>query len=195
MLIFSLLICGCLGTSNNSSLTNYTVVFVEHNEEGTIVAGEAPLEHVVHDPGSFYYSSDLVHAKYGNSTNYVPGYPEINNSLKILLGIYYNELRQENQSGYLLVKGVYNYPYQLDTGPTILNIDKNGTLLLAYNNSSIYVKKGDAWSSPVASTRSEDYNQFYTYTDYNGTYIAKNYSYTVNWKTLWVITNIGTYSG
>lgn len=186
-------VCGCSETNLNSSSNEYLVLMVEHNDEGTIISGAVPPEHVYQMPEPFYYNKDLVHSQYGYSVDHAPGYPEINESLKVLFGVYYNELRQGNQSGHLIVSGIYSYPYGLENGPTILDVTENGTVLLSYDNSSIDLKINDTWRSPVISTRSETYNETYTTTDNNGKNSTRNYQYTVKWDTTWTIHSMGAY--
>ncbi len=187
-------VCGCINTNSNSlQSTEYIALSVEHNEEGMLISGNAPPRHLIQEPGIFYYNKDLIRSHYGNSISFPHGYPAMNDSLKILLGVYYNELRPWNQSGYLVVSGIYSYPYIFENELTILDIDKNGTVLLRYDNDSIYLKKGDIWKSPIVSARSETYNEPYTNTDINGNSMVENYSYTVKWVTTWTITNLGVY--
>jgi hypothetical protein len=188
-----LIVCGCLGASSNTlPSTKYVALEAELRDDGTITSGWSPQGDAV-PPGIFFYNKDLVHSVYGDSLDHAPGYPPANESMKILLGQYYTESRAWNQKGNLTVMGVYGYPYAFENGPTILNIDRNGTVRMTYDNESIDLKTGDSWKTPVISTRSENYSGSYIEGDINGTSRDVYYSYTVEWVTTWTIRNLGAY--
>lgn len=187
------IVCGCLGTGLNTlPSTKYSAVEADLVEEGTIIAGNTPIGDAM-PPQIFYYNKDMVHGWFGNSTDYAPGYPEMNKSLKLLLGTYHVESMPWRLRSTLDVTGIYGYPYTFDNGPTILDVDRNGTIRMKYDNATIDLKIGDEWKSPAIATRTENNIGSYVRGEINGTYSVVNESYTIRWDTTWTIKNLGAY--
>lgn len=82
----------------------------------------------------------------------------MNESLKILYGTYSIRDTPEHRVADLSVKGIYEYPYQLESGPTILGVDLNGTIRMSYNNESFYLYNQSEWESPVTTGDIETIN-------------------------------------
>jgi hypothetical protein len=83
----------------------------------------------------------------------------VNNSLKIYYG---TDNVQDWPTGIdtrTNRRGIYGYPYTLDSGPTILGVDRNGTVHMLYYNKSVYLKVGEGLESPILSngTRAIDW--------------------------------------
>lgn len=89
-----------------------------------------------------------------------PGrYVTVNSSLKILCFGYY---RQEGGlfNNLTYVRGIYGFPYQMESGVTITGVNQNGTIQMRYNNELINLSHGETWDSPIISTRIGTYRSF-----------------------------------
>lgn len=174
------LICGCLSflntqNENNLSSNKYVAIQIEKFDTGTLISGYNPVppEAPVRPP--FYYNKSL---------NYPSNYPEMNQSLKILLGTYYIDSSPGIEKSNLIVHGIYDLPYTTEFGVKITKIYNNGTIELFNENGTFYLNPEDKWISPLAQTKIETKNG-----SYNGT----DYSITVKYTTKWQITNKGVY--
>jgi hypothetical protein len=185
LVIFLILICGCLITYSDSLPSNRYVALEEKIiDNGIIVAGENPIIGDLPAPQIFLYNKTLVSMFYDKSGVFPPYYPTINESLKILLGTYHIVEYPVYGRWDLTVHGVYSLPYDTDSRITILSAYENGTVQMRYGNESIYLKSGDSWISPVLSIRNETKT---------GTVMGNNYSFTIKYTTTCTITNKGIY--
>jgi hypothetical protein len=190
LLMVSIFTSGCINNVNGNDLSSkkYVAIEADLRADGNIISGYLPptASGDAMPPIPFYYNKDLVHMYYyNNSVDYPLEYPIKNESMKILLGEYHIQNRPWTETRTLSVIGIYGYPYTFDNGPTILNVDKNGTVQMAYHNQSFNVTVGEEWTSPIISTNVETYN---------GTTIVEGaYSYTVKFNTTWIISNLGLY--
>jgi hypothetical protein len=188
VIIVIILICGCINdnTFNNNSMPSmkYSVLEEKIWDEGNITAGKLPFHGDAMPLPIFLYNKTRVHEFENKSIDYPPNYPPMNESMKILLGTYQIENIPWSLKGNLNVSGIYGYPYKLASGLEIINVDKNGTIYMLYDNNSINLKIGDVWVSPIISTRIETYN---------GSYIDSVYSYTVEYSRTITLTNRGMY--
>jgi hypothetical protein len=178
--------CGC--TNHDSSflpLNQYVAIEEEMYDNGVLIAGtpgipEAPL------PPIFYYDNTIPRYIYP------PDYPPMNDSLKIVYGTFYTDSTPEYLRKRLNVHGIYEYPYPLESGPIITNVDRNGTVQMTYDNESINLNVNDAWTSPVISTRVVNLSGTSARL-MNDSVIGGNYTYTVKYTTTWKVTNRGVF--
>lgn len=140
-------------------------------DTGTIIHGSYPYPGMPVPPPFFNYMGPMSPSD---------KYPEVNNSLKILYGHYQEHESPETLNSYLSVIGINNFPYQTDSGAIILNVDKNGTVFMTYNNTSINLSVSDTWTSPIVSTRLDTVN-------------TTNYSYVARYNLSYEFTNLGIF--
>jgi hypothetical protein len=184
VLVFTL-VCGCMTESNSLQSDKYVAIEEEMNDDGVLIAGtpgipEAPL------PPIFDYDNTIPRYSYPSN------YPLMNDSLKILYGTFYTDSTPEYLRKRLNVRGIYEYPYTLESGPIITNVDRNGTVQMTYDNTSISLKVNDAWTSPVISTRVVNVSGTSARL-VNDSVIGGNYTYTVKYTTTWKVTNRGIF--
>ncbi|HUL62354.1 MAG TPA: hypothetical protein VLT35_04765, partial [Methanocella sp.] len=155
--------CGC--STNNAgkadSLPGNKYVAVEESMtiRCTLINGSYGLLPHATPSDSFIYDGSLNgdSTAYGGWTNLKPEaldnyYPAINDSFKVLLGTYYyRELSPGDMSTGLRVKGVYNFPYALQSGFVLRDIDRNGTIYGSYGNASIVLLSGELWETPTVN--------------------------------------------
>ncbi len=74
-----------------------------------------------------------------------------NSSLKSVYGYqtFYNDPAYNHS---LNVSGIYGYPYTLQSGLTIMNIFKNGTINATFNNIPVVIMAGESWRCPTNTT-------------------------------------------
>jgi hypothetical protein len=178
-------VCGCMTESNSLQSDKYVAIEEEMNDNGVLIAGtpgipEAPL------PPIFEYDNTIPRYSYPQ------GYPPMNDSLKILDGGFYTDSTPEYLRKSLNVRGIYAYPYQLESGPVITNIDRNGTIQMVYDNKSTYLKVNDEWTSPIITTRVANINGT-SVRFIDGNVTGGNYTYTVKYTTTWKVTNRGLF--
>jgi hypothetical protein len=89
-----------------------------------------------------------------------PGrYVTVNSSLKILcFGYYRQDGGMFNNLSY--VRGIYGFPYRMESGVTITGVDQNGTIQMSYNNESINLGHGETWESPIISSRIATFSSY-----------------------------------
>jgi hypothetical protein len=199
ILIYSLLTCGCTGYElNNSKDTlptdKYVGVYEEYNINSKLI-GNTPYK-----PGpQIPLPSPFMPSDYDNSTG-IMGYiltswgSNVNDSFKILYGKRFTSDTPVNygQGGFGIC-GIYELPYTIDEGFSVVNISKNGTIYATYNNQSIYLKVGDTWASPI--TTKNETGRYYTYDIPNQTTGNITYfDWPVQTNTSFTITNKGLYS-
>lgn len=124
-LLFCMLICGCV-QENQKSLSpgKYVAILEEKTDLGTLVNGTVPYPGGAQLPIPFYYNK---------SERYPFDYPLINDSFKGLLGTYHRKESVERLTLNFATAGIYNLPYETESGVTILDIDNNGTLVMTYD--------------------------------------------------------------
>ncbi|CAJ38015.1 hypothetical protein [Methanocella arvoryzae] len=162
----------------------YVAIEEEICDDGKIISGNNPVPPDAPLPIKFLYNRPMAQIYYNKSGNFPPDYPEINNSLNILWGIYQIENTPEHLRTSLIVHGVYDLPHNVNNGLKILNVNKSGIAKLSYNNTMISLSPGETWTSPIIQTRT---------VIRNGTYMDKNYSYVVEFTTTFKITNLGVF--
>ncbi len=176
VIFFILLTCtilfgGCIvGDNKQNELPTNKYIAVEeiHWDHGVVVEGY------------FEYIREAVPApivEYDSAGKYV----ENNNSLKILYGFYHSHDMPEGMWRDLNISGIYEYPYQLESGAKIIGTNHNGTIILSYNNETIPLDVGKKWESPNVETRFEDRSY-------------PNSTYKVKITTTWTIENKGIYN-
>jgi hypothetical protein len=175
---------GSMQVDNSLSPNKYVAIQEERNDVGTIVSGYNPAFPEAPVPQLFLYNTSMVIAFYNKSGIYPPNYPEMNQSLKILQGTYYIDTSPARYNNNLVVRGIYNFPYNSESGASILGVDKNGTVEMMYGNESIHLNSGDSWTSPITQTRNETVN---------GIYNGKNYTAIIKYSTTWQIINKGIF--
>ena len=118
-----------------------------------------------------------------NATAYISDlyYPAVNTSFKALYGtVYYHDVAPMDTRTGVRVRGIYGYPYVLESGIVISDIDSNGTIFGSYHNTTITLRSGEHWTTPalvdMKSSRNTGGNQS---------------SYTAAFNTTWTITNLG----
>lgn len=109
-------------------------------------------------------------------------YPLINDSFKVLYGsTYYHDVDMRATRTGIRITGIYGFPHTSETGFTLENVDRNGTVYARYNNTSLVLKPGEQWTSPVTATEIKSYN---------GTYMDNFYAYTAEFNTTWTLSNL-----
>lgn len=174
-----IIICGC--TSGNISDTHFVALKFTIMDNGTIISGNPPMIEGAQPPISFFDITEQF-----NSANYPASYPPKNDSLKILVGEINTKSTMVRQITSLdNVIGIYNLPYKMGPELTINNVDNTGTVEISYQNQSIKILIGVAWTSPIISMRNE------TITKTVPTIGGTNYTYTVHYERAWIIENKG----
>jgi hypothetical protein len=198
ILAFSILISGCLaGDQNVLPSSKYIVIQEEIYEFNGTINGSYPDIPDVVSSIPFYYNK---------SEHYPSDYPQINESLKALLGIYRIENVSGNITVNLTVKGIYSYPYKLgpendvyilpvrpyllESVPVVVGVDRNGTLETAFGNETPTVISGVTFSKqymtqpigtdnilPIVSTRN----------------ITTSEGDTIQYTSMYNITNVGIF--
>lgn len=176
-------LCGCISGGNSLPINKYVAIQEDMREDSTLISGSVPYRHGPPPTPIFYYNKDILKTIY-KSESYPPEYPPMNESLKILLGTYRMFDRTQYMDISFNVSGIYGYPYKLDSGLIILNVDENGTVQMEYDNKPIYLGINETWVSPIVSTR---------YDTLNGTHMNTSYSYTVKYTTSCTVTNKGIF--
>jgi len=155
-----------------------------------LIGGEDPFPSHIMPPAVFNYDSSVKGSNRAEGSNWEnarrPGnYPEINASLMALLGTsYYKDIAPKDTRTGLSVKGVYSFPYAGESGFIIESVDSDGTIYGRYNNTSIALKHGERWVSPVVSDIKSA----------NGTAADdKPYSYMAQYDTTWTVFNLGAF--
>lgn len=177
MIIFVIMPGGCIGSNNtsNSSTNKYIVINEVKQVNAKVVEGQL-----------YNFTSPMM---FMNDATPEPVYPDqpgkynvnVNSSLKMLYFGYYSLYGPYRNI--TSVRGIYSYPYQLDSGVIILGSDQNGTVLMSYNNESINLDLGKDWSSPITSTNIENT------TGYNGSLVKIEYD--TNW---WIYSEPNLYN-
>jgi hypothetical protein len=161
---------GCI---NSLSDDQYVVIEETVIIDGKLLSGEYPKMPVVQLPLVYDINNPALDPPFS--------YPEINRSFKALYGLRFNVFSPE---GYFYnlssVEGIYEFPYQLESGLTITSIDKSGTLNMIFNNKSITLKPGNRWKYPGNITRIEMVNR-------------TSYSYIASFNTTYELINRGPY--
>lgn len=141
----------------------------------------------------------LMPSDYDNSSG-IMGYLlasygyNVNDSFKILYGkTFFSDTPVGYGQGGFGIYGIYELPYTIDEGFSVVNISKNGTIYATYNNQSIYLKVGDTWASPI--TTKNEIGRYYTYDIPNQTTGNITYfDWPVQTNTSFTLTNKGIYS-
>lgn len=161
----------------------YVAIELDIQNTGIIIEGSNPVPPNTIAPEIFVYNTTI--AKYFNKSGWFPSnYPEMNDSLKILLGTYYIESSPATLKSNLSVVGIYNLPFNGNASIKFLNVYKNGTTQIVYENDSIFLSPGDTWVSPIVTTMNQTYNDTFT---------GINYSYTVKYSMTYKATNLGLF--
>ena len=176
ILIFSLLICGCTYFSSNTSKDTipsdkYVAILEEYTNSSTLI-GTPPNATI----RPFPIPTPVPTFDYDNSQGQLqyelgPYGITANDSFKILIGkiSYFDTPTMLGYMGIGLM-GVYDLPYTVDDGFTIVNVTRNGTIMAIYNNQSIILKPGENWTTTSSANITGAYlaNKFNTsdYTDY-----------------------------
>jgi hypothetical protein len=146
-----ILACGCItGDQNILPPGKYIAIQEVVRDSGTFISGHYPYPGMAQPMWPFYYDRSAL-----PPAGYPTDYPRMNDSLKILLGVY--DIKESNISltTRLSVAGIYELPYMLEPGLKIIGVDRNGTVEMSYGNESISLPPGSAWRSPAISTWNE----------------------------------------
>lgn len=192
---FLVVVSGCTGIDGNAlPQEKYVAIQEDLNTGSAIVEGNYTLyPHIVPPPLPYNYDGSV------NGSNWVSGsswdnnypaifdnyYPAVNDSFKVLYGTtYYRDVALYDTSTGMRIRGVYSFPYRLESGFVLQSIDRNGTIYGSYNNTSIVLWCGEQWMSPAAiEIRSG-----------NGTgFDQKPFAYMASFNTTWTITNLGVF--
>jgi hypothetical protein len=169
IIISSLLICGCTSSNSNTSKDNYSGKYIVIDEVKQVAAkvidvrpnNSTPFPMFMNDATPYPVYPDQP-GKYGVT---------VNSSLSILCFNYYSLYGPFRNI--TSVRGIYNFPYQLESGVTILGIDQNGTIKMCYSNETFNLDNGTFWSSPIVSS------SIGNSTGYNGSLVKLEYD--TNW--------------
>jgi hypothetical protein len=172
-------VSGCAGSKENAlPHDKYVAIQEDLSISCTLIESNnyTPTPHITL-PMEYDYKGSGIH-----SNNY---YPEVNDSLKILYGTTSYRTREpwDTVTG-LSIRGVYSLPYVCESGFVFESIDKNGTIFGNYNNTSIVLRKGEKWGSPVFSEIKSEKGMAQG---------QRPFSYTASYNTIWMITNMGVY--
>ncbi len=199
ILISILLICGCT-TINSNTLNDtlpsdrYVAIYQEYTINSKLIGNTS------YKPGPpIPLPSPFMPSDYDNSSG-IMGYflasygYNVNDSFKILYGKRFNlDTPVDYGQGGFGIYGIYDLPYTIDEGFSVVNISKNGTIYATYNNQSIYLKVGDTWASPI--TTKNETGRYLTYDIPNQTMGNITYfDWPVQTNTSFTITNKGLYS-
>ncbi|WP_148266584.1 hypothetical protein [Methanocella arvoryzae] len=152
--------------------------------DSNLIKGTYPYPMSIPPPSAFYYDGTTASSSGLPSSIDEGYYPEVNDSFQVLYGTTSKRSIAPNavRSG-LLIKGVYNLPYAGESGFTIQNIARDGTIFANYGNASVTLKPGEEWVSPVTTEISKG----------NGSFAGASYAYTTIINTTWTVTNLGVY--
>lgn len=191
LIICLISVCGCLGAGSNTLPSDKYVAVEEYMyTNSTVIDGTlGPVLPHITLPVVFNYDGSINGSNWADGSSWSgigPGgdyYPAVNDSFKVLYGtVYYRNLKPFDTRTGMRVRGVYNFPYEFQSGFSIDSVDKNGTIFGSYSNTSIALKVGEQWTTPVSSI---------TRTENNTGLDQKLYTYTARYNTTWTITNIG----
>jgi hypothetical protein len=194
LIIYLVVISGCTGSSRDSlPQDKYTAIQEGERTGATIIEGSYNLPAHITPGGVFIFDGS------GNGSNWADGsswsnndrfldsgyYPVVNDSFKALYGAtYYRDIGPSDTKMGIEVKGIYGFPYTFHAGFVLQSIDANGTIRGTYNNTSIVLRSGEQWVSPVLSVIKSS----------NGTGLdGKPFSYMARFDTTWTITNLGVH--
>ena len=177
LIISVILISGCVGTNNssNSATSKYIAIDEVKQEDANVIEGQL-----------YNFTAPIM---FMNDATLEPVYPDqpgkygvtANRSLSALYFNYYSLYGPYRNVTF--VRGIYGFPYRLESGVIILGIDQNSTVRMRYNNESINLTMGDMWKSPIVSSRIENR------TGYNGSLVKIEYD--TYW---WIYSEPGSYS-
>ncbi len=147
------LISGC--TSRNAGTDNVHYIVIEEVQQVNAKVIEGQL---------YNFTPPLMFMNDATPEPVFPDQPEhygvtVNNSLSILYFSYYSLYGPYRNI--TSVQGIYDFPYKMKSGVTILGLDQNGTVHMRYGNDSIDLDPGVRdWGSPVVSSRIENVTGF-----------------------------------
>lgn len=185
ILILSLFICGCTASNQNAlPSSKYVVIYQEVHDAGQIVSGNFPSTHVgdAYPPISFFYNNTTYSA--------LDGMHPVNGSLKVLFGMYTQQESREGLRNGLNVVEIYDFPSTPEPGLTIDGVDKNGTVDMIYDNTSVALSSGSSWTAPPTPEWNETHTITYL-SGMNGQNNATNYTYTIQYNRTLTIENKG----
>ena len=195
ILVFCLLGCGCTASNQNAlpstgssqnalPSSKYVALYEEVDDEGQIVSGNlSPVVGDAYPPITFYYNKSAAPPS---------GFPyPINDSLKILFGTYSQKESSAGLRNGLNVVEIYNFPSIPEQGLIINGVDKNGTVDMIYNNTSVALSPGSAWTAPPIPEWNETNTVTYTQPNVNGQSNRTNYTYTIQYNRTVTIENKG----
>ncbi|MGA9141770.1 MAG: hypothetical protein WBZ29_16210 [Methanocella sp.] len=143
--VVTISVSGC--TSGGSGSSEYVVIEEVYSEQ-TNATGPYNLSLLWNDatPEPMYFDQP-------------DRYLKVNDSLKVL---YFREFERGGpHRNVTSVRGVYEFPYQLDSGAVIRGMSENGTLHMSYDNKTFDLPPFDYsqssfWNSPVVSSWTEN---------------------------------------
>ena len=180
----ALAVSGCTSGSDTLPQDKYVAVDEHLLVDSNLIEGTYPLPMGITPPIAFHYDGTTTRSS-GFPDSIEEGYyPEVNDSFQVLYGTTSKRSIAPNavRSG-LLIKGVYSFPYAGESGFTIRNITRDGTIFANYGNTSVTLKPGEEWVSPVTTEISKG----------NGSFAGAPYAYTTIINTTWTVTNLGVY--
>lgn len=185
----TLVISGCI-SGGQGALPKDKYVAVEERlyVTCTLINGTYPFPPHTTVPIPFNYDNSANGSNWVEGSSWTGGYvhydyPGVNDSFKALVGTsYIREVAPRDARYDLIVSNIYSYPYTGESGFTIRNIDRNGTIYASYNDTSIILKPGGQWVSPISSEIRAA----------NGTGMQNEpYSYTAFFNATWTVYNLG----
>ena len=191
MCALSIVACGCISDKNDTiSTNNYVAILEEYTNSSTLI-GNVTLSPAPPTP----IPTAIPYFDYNNSQGHMfsrlkdSGYA-INDSFKILFGkiIYIYSPVTSGPLG-LATFGIYDLPYTIEDGFTIINLTSEGNIYATYNNKSILLKPGDSWESPITTVTGVGY--YYTSDVLNNKTNFIKVTWPVYYNTSYTITNKG----
>lgn len=180
-----MLISGCTASNQNAlSSSKYVALYEEVHDVGQVVSGSVPFVGDAFPPIPFFY----------NRSSYCPpgGFPyPINDSLKIIFGMYTQKESIAGLVNSLNVAEIYTFPNTPEQGLTIIGVDKNGTVKMMYDNESIDLPPGSTWTAPMVPEWNETNTVIFPPPDINGHGNGTNYTYTIQYTRTSTIKNLG----
>lgn len=191
---------GCLSAAGDILPQDKYIAIEEHLQvHSDLISGEYPFPPHITPPVAFIYDGSSTGSNWAEGSSWENArpefqYPEINSMFKALLGTsYYQDVAPMDTRTGLKVAGIYGFPYACESGFKVEGITRNGTIYGSYNNTSIVLKPGEQWVSPVSSeTRTTNGTRSWGNWSPNGmTYDNTTYSYTATYNTSWTVSNLG----
>jgi hypothetical protein len=154
---------------------NYIVLEEMDNTTSTIYEGTYGLPQLV---------QPIFYVNYDYSREHGYSNADLNDSLKVVYVNYELHKATPRSYGGPAIYGIYSLPKTINDNLTIVDVARNGTIHIRYDNQSIYLKTGDVWHAPI---------KYWTESDSGLSLDEIPWSYKANSSETIVIKNIGLF--